>query len=158
MSRFTVVHLHENRLDEALPLVRTAAPLVTAERWRQFSRSLRDSDGGILAAFAGDGRAHGVAAYRLEESLVHGRTLRVEPMVTFELSRSARARAALCQALELLALAKGCDSLIISTASRGYADPQSPKTGAWATLEFDLASVALVKRLAPRRPAAAFSG
>lgn len=158
MSRFTVVHLREDRLDETLPLVRTAAPLVTAERWRRFARSLRDSDGGLLAAFDGDGRAHGVAAYRLEESLVHGRTLRVEPMVTFELSRSAPARAALCRALEFLALAKVCDSLIISAPSRGYADPQSPKAGAWASLDFDLASVALVKRLAPRRPAAASPG
>ncbi|MGZ8286187.1 MAG: hypothetical protein ACXW27_08750 [Allosphingosinicella sp.] len=158
MARFTVIHLQESRLDETLPLVRTAAPLVTAERWRQFARSLRDSGGGILAAFAGDGPAHGVAAYRLEESLVHGRTLRVEPMITFELSRSAPARAALCRALELLALDKECDSLIVSAASRGYADPKSPKTGAWATLDFDLASVALVKRLAPRQPAAASPG
>lgn len=160
MNRFTVIHLQEDRLDQTLPLARMAAPLVTPEQWREFACSLSDKKGGILAAFAGDGRAHGVAAYRLEESLVHGLTLRVEPMVTFELSRSAPARAVLCQALELLAAAKGCGSLMIATASRGYADPQSPKSGAWASLGFDLASVGLVKRFPPRpsKPAAILAG
>jgi hypothetical protein len=160
MGQFTVIHVQEDRLDQTLPLVRMAAPLMTPERWREIARSLPEKKGGILAAFAGDGTAHGVAAFVVEESLVHGLTLRVEPMVTFELSRSAPARVALCQALELLAAAKGCASLTITTASRGYADPQSPKTGAWASLGFDLASVDLVKRLPPRasRPAAVLAG
>lgn len=155
MSRFTVIHLQEERLDQTLPLVRMAAPLVTAERWRAFAAWLTGNGGGILAAFAGDERPHGIAAYRTEESPIHGRTLRVEPMVTFEINRSAPARAALCQALQLLALAKGCDCISIAAASRGYADPQCPKADSWAVLEFELDSVALVKRLEPPRPAPA---
>jgi hypothetical protein len=153
MTRFTVVHLHEDRLDETLPLVRMAAPLVTPERWREFACALADGGGGILAAFAGDARAPRVAANRTDESLNHGRTLRVEPLVTFELSQSAPARAALCQALELLAMARGCEHLAIETGSRGYTVPRGAKAAAWAALGFDLDSVGLGKRLrpAPRR-------
>lgn len=151
MSRFTVMHLQESRFDETLPLVRMSAPLVTLERWRQFTRWLCDNGGGVLAAFAGDGRPHGIAAYRADESLIHGRTLQVEPMVTFEINRSAPARATLCEALELLAAAKGCDSLIIATGSRGYADPQCAKAVAWASLGLEIVSVALAKRLNPVR-------
>ena len=148
MSRFMVIHLQEDRLDQALPLARMAAPLLTPEHWREFVRLLAKDDGGILAAIAGDGRTHGVAAYRIQQGLTYGRALRVEPMVTFEISRSAPARTALCDALELLALAKACDSLVIATSSRGYASPVSAKAAAWAPLGFDLASVELVKRLA----------
>lgn len=150
MTGFTVVHLEEDRLDHTLPLVRMAAPLATAERWRQFARQRTENGGGILAAFAGDGRPHGIAAYLAEECLNEGRTLHVEPMVTFEINRSAPARAALCQALELLALAQRCDSLRIVTAGRGYADARSAKARAWASLGLDLGSIGFVKRLAPQ--------
>lgn len=152
MTRFTVIHLQEDQLDQTLPLVRMAAPLVTGERWRRFARALADHGGGILAALAGDGRPHGVAAYRTEESLIHGSVLRVEPMVTFEINRSAPARAALCQGLELLALARGCDTVTIAAGSRGYADLQGTKAQAWASLGLELASVALAKRVDKAEP------
>src|SRR5687768_4777486 len=99
MSRFTVIHLPEERLEETLPLVRLAAPLVTIEGWRSYGRFLREGGGDVLAAYAADGRAHGIAGYAIEESLTEGRTLRIQPMVTFELGPTAPARAALCQAL-----------------------------------------------------------
>ncbi|HET9429380.1 MAG TPA: hypothetical protein VFO69_13575 [Allosphingosinicella sp.] len=149
MAQFTVIHLPEDRLDEALPLVRMAAPAASAAQWRLFVGWLGRNDGGVLAAFAGDGRPHGVAAFRMEQSLSLGLALHVEPMVTFELSPSAPARAALCQALELLATARGCDNLVIATASRGYANPHGQKAAAWAGLGLNITSVALSKRLAP---------
>ena len=155
MHRFTVIHLQEREFDQALPLVRMAAPMATAERCREFACWLTANCGGIIAAFSGDERPHGIAAYRTEESLVHGLTLKVEPMVTFEINRSAPVRAALCQALELLGMAKGCERLLISTASRGYAESHSAKAGAWARLDFDLVSVDLAKRLEPRGRGAA---
>ena len=155
MPQFTVSHLQDDRLEEILPLLRMAAPLATAGRWRDFVRWTASNDGGILAAVAGDGRPHGIAAYRIEESLIHGRTMRVDPMVTFEINRSAPVRAALCEALERLARARGCDGLAVAAASRGYADPQSPKAGAWASMAFKLDSVVLVKRLEPPRSTSA---
>jgi hypothetical protein len=153
VTPFTVIHLQENRLDETLPLVRMAAPLLSLERWQEFARWVTGNGGGILAAFVGEGRLHGIAAYRTEENLIQGRTLHVEPMVTFELDRSAPARTALCQALELLALARGCNILTIVTGSRGYANPNCLKAGAWAPLGFATASVALSKRVHAMRSA-----
>ena len=149
MSQFTVIHLQRDRLDEALPLVRMAAPTATADQWRKFVGWLGRNDGGVLAAFAGDGRPHGIAAFRTEESLSLGRALHVEPMVTFELSRSAPARTALCQALELLAVARKCDNLVIVTGSRGYINAHCQKAAGWADLGLNITSVALTKPLEP---------
>lgn len=147
MTRFSVIHLPLDRIEETLPLVRMAAPSLTAERWRRFARILERCSGGTLAALDGDGRSHGLAAYWVDESLVHGRVLRVEPMVTFEISGSAPVRTALCAALEQLAADKSCDSLVISTGSRGYADRGGEKLDGWARLGLELGAVSLVKRL-----------
>lgn len=160
MANFSVVHLHDDRLDEAFPLVRMAAPEATPAQWRRFVGWLRDNDGGVLAAFADDPRPHGIAAFRSEQSLSQSRTLLVDPMVTFELNPSAPARAALCEALELIALAKGCEKLVIATPSRGYTDPAGPKAAAWADLGLAVTKVLLAKRLdsnlsIPRRARAA---
>ena len=149
MTRFTVTHLPEDRFDVALPLVRMAAPLTTAQTWREFVRTLFAGTGGILAAFAGDGRPHGIAGYCPDVSLLHGKMLRVEPLVTFEISDSAPVRAALCEGLELLARAKGCSAIIISAASRGLVDLQNSKMRGWDSLGFGIASVDLVKRVEP---------
>lgn len=149
MPRFTVIQVGDDRLDSTLPLVRMAAPLVSAQQWRHYVAALSESGGALLAASARDERPHGIAAYRIEEDLSHGRTLRVEPMVTFEINRSAPARAALCEVLEQLARAQNCASLVIATRSRGFADPHSAKAEAWAPFGFELGSIVLVKRLAP---------
>lgn len=149
MPQFRVIHLQEDRLDETLPLVRMVAPATTGDGWRRLVRWLSDHDGGVFAAFAGDGRPHGIAAFRVEETLDLGRVLHVEPMVTFELNRTAPVRAALCQALELLALARGCDGLVIATSSRGYASPHCQKARAWADLGLSMTSVILSKRIVP---------
>ncbi len=149
MPQFTVVHLQQDRLDEALPMVRMASPAATADQWRLFVSWLGRNDGGVLAAIAGDGRPHGIAAFRTEENFSLGRTLHVEPMVTFELSRSSPARTALCQSLELLAIARGCENLVIVTAGRGYANPHCQKAASWAALGLNISSVALAQSLKP---------
>ena len=147
MNRFTVTHLPEDRYNEALPLVRMAAPWTTAQSWRDFVRTLFAGTGGILAGFASDGRPHGIAAYCPDSSLLHGKVLRVEPLVTFEVNRAAPVRAALCEALEQLARAKGCEAILIAAASRGYAGIAGPKAITWGALGFEIRSVELVKRL-----------
>ena len=151
MTRFKVIHVGEDRIDETLPLVRMALPLLSADRWRRLVQSAGEDGRGVLAAYAPDGRPHGVAVYRPEDSLIGGRTLHVEPIITFEINRSAPTRAALCQALELLGLAKGCDRLLVAMPSRGYADPRCAKADAWAQLGMEVASVGLIKHLDPRR-------
>ena len=150
MGQFSLIHLEGDRLDEALPIVRMTAPMVTSARWRRYARYLAENDGGILAAFAGDGNPHGIAGYCVQKSLTEGRTLHVEPMVTCEISQSAPVRAALCEALETIASTKGCESLRIVAGSRGFVDAWSIKADNWASLDMELMSVALVKCIEPR--------
>ena len=47
------------------------------------------------------------------------------------------------------ALARGCDSLVIATSSRGYASPHCKKAEAWADLGLGMTSVLLSKRVVP---------
>ena len=154
MVWFSVKHLQEDQFDLVYPLVRIAAPQLEVDDWRHFARRLMAGDGGILTVSAGDERPYGVAVYRVDYSLRHGRTLQVELIVTFELKRQAPARAALCEMLELIALAKDCETLMLITASKGYAASNSPKADLWATLGLDVDSVVFTKRLV-RQPAEA---
>jgi hypothetical protein len=147
MTQFTVVNLPEDKYDVALPLVRMSAPLTTLHHWREFVRTLFAGTGGILGAFAADDRPLGIAAYCPDHTLLHGRVLRVEPLVTFEVNRAAPVRSALCETLEALARDKACEAIILSTGSRGLVDANGPKSAGWTGLGFDLASVDLVKRV-----------
>lgn len=148
MVWLSVRHLREDQFDAVYPLVRTAAPKLSPDDWRHFARRLAAGDGGILAVAAGDGPPYGVAVYRVDYSLRHGRTLEVELIVTFELNRQAPARAALCQMLEMVAYAKDCETLMLATASKGYAASHSPKADLWASLGLDVDSVVFTKPLA----------
>ena len=147
MVRFSVKHLQQDQFDAVYPLVRIAAPHLEADDWRHFARRLIAGEGGVLTVSAGDDQPHGVAIYRVDYSLRHGRTLEVELIVTFELKRQAPARAALCEMLELIALARDCNTLSLATASKGYAVVQSPKAEPWAALGLDVDSVVFTKCL-----------
>jgi hypothetical protein len=150
MTRFTVTHLHAERIADAFPLVRMAAPEVSLDQWGRYADWLCRADGGVLAAYAGNGTLHGIAAYCRDDSLRYGRALRTDLIVTFELSRDAPARSALLEALALIALAKGCENLTVSMPGRGYANPQSEKAAPWAGLGFALDSVTFTTRIEPK--------
>ena len=147
MVWLSVKHLQEGQLDAVYPLVRIAAPQLEADDWRHFARRLMAGEGGVLTVSAGDDRPYGVAVYRIDYSLRHGRTLQVELIVTFELNRQSPARAALCEMLELIALAKDCETLMLAADSKGYAASHSPKADLWAALGLDVDSVVFTKRL-----------
>ena len=147
MTRFTVAHLHADRMADAFPLVRMAAPEVSPDQWRRYADWLGRAEGGVLAAYAGNATLHGVAAYCRDDSLRYGRALRVDLIVSFELSGAAPARAALLEALALVALAKGCETLTVCMPRRGYADGGSDKAGSWAEQGFALDSVTFAMRI-----------
>ncbi|MGQ0589990.1 MAG: hypothetical protein ACT4N8_10755 [Sphingosinicella sp.] len=147
MTQFTVTHLDDDRLNEAYPLVRAAAPNVGPAQWRDYAGWLRWADGGVLAAFAAGSTLHGIAAYCRDDSLRYGRSLRVDMIVTFELGRTSPVRVALCEALEQLAREKHCDSLAVVMPSRGYSDPVGAKSEGWSALGFTLDSVCFRKAL-----------
>ena len=162
MADFKVMHLWEAQFAEAYALVRTAVPGLAPDRWGEFARAMVRADGGVIGAYAGNGNLHAVAAYRPAQSLHCEQILWVEPLVTFELNESAPARTALCEALELLALAKGCDRLRVQMSSRGYVDGHNPKGKGWQRIGFDVESVTFDKAVngafqTPRSAAAAAS-
>ena len=147
MVWFSVKHLQEDQFDAVYPLVRIAAPKLSSDDWRHFARRLLTGEGGILTVASGDGPPYGMAVYRVEYSLRHGRALQVELIVTFEINRQAPARAALCEMLELIGYAKDCENLMLSTASKGYAASHSPKADLWAGLGLNVDSVVFTKPL-----------
>jgi hypothetical protein len=73
--------------------------------------------------------------------------LALDDFVTFELSRAAPGRAALMAAAEELARSLGCTGLEVRIASRGFAEPDSPKADGWLALGLALDSVIFVKSL-----------
>lgn len=146
MPPFIVTYLQESELALAFPLVRSVAPEAGLARWQAYARSLFEAEGGVLGVSTG-GSLQGIAIYRPEETLRHGRTLRVETIVSFELNQAAPARAAMCEALELLAASKGCPTLTVTMPSRGYVDPQSDKADRWATLGLAADSVVFSRKV-----------
>lgn len=122
MSKFAIEHLSEDRLGEAWPVVCMAHSHANAEWWISESSALIGRGGGILAARGPDGSIHGVATYEVARKGALGRVLAVGTLVTFELSRRAPARHALCDALDLLGHAFDCRSVVLPLPSKGHVE------------------------------------
>jgi hypothetical protein len=121
LSKFAVEHLSEDRLAEAWPVVCMSHSHANADWWISESSALIGRGGGVLAARAADGCIHGIATYEVVRRALVGRVLAVATLVTFELSRRAPARRALDEALELLASAFDCRSIVLPPAN-GHAE------------------------------------
>jgi len=120
MLQLTVQQLTRAQLASAWPLVRAAGDYLFLDRWLDAGRRLMNGGGGILAVSTGEGAIHGVATFEPVEEAPRGKVLLVDTFVTFELSRRAPARAALCDALERLGAALGCDAVAVSAQNRGF--------------------------------------
>jgi hypothetical protein len=114
MPRLTVIELEREELAKAWPLVRAVSPSLGPDDWQETATELIAEGGGVIAVVAQDGCFHGVATYQPIEDRRGGRILYLETMVTFELSRRAPVRQLLCDCLERLAAALGCDSIAVS--------------------------------------------
>lgn len=153
MPRFIVSQLDHDQIDAAFPLVRMAAPDIEPATWTRFVESLAARGGAMLGVFAGDSTLHGLAIYRIDDSL-RGRCLAVDAIVTFELNRSAPARAALVDALQQLASQSGCATLALNLPARGYVDAGSEKAAAWLRDGFAFDAVVLSRPVDADSPAA----
>lgn len=120
MPRFAIDHLSDDQLREAWPVVRMSQAHANCDWWMGEAAALIERGGGILAARAPDGNVHGIATYAVAHKPHLGRVLAVEDLVTFELSRRAPARHALYEALELLASAFDCRSIVLPLPSKGH--------------------------------------
>ncbi|MDT9600885.1 hypothetical protein [Sphingosinicella rhizophila] len=147
--QFSVSELRKDQIPEAYALIRMAAPEVAFQRWREFADALIADGGGILGVFAGDWTLHGLATYEVDDVLRHGRTMKVDTVVTFELNRLAPARKALCEGLERRAAELGCAAMMLAMRSRGYADGRSDKAEGWTALGLDLDGVTFAKVVQP---------
>jgi hypothetical protein len=116
VPRLTVIELEREELAKAWPLVRAASRSLRADDWQETATQLIAKGGGVIAVVAQDGCFHGVATYQPIEDGRGGRILYLETLVTFELSRRAPVRQLLCDCLERLASALGCDSIAVSMA------------------------------------------
>jgi hypothetical protein len=146
MPQFTVVDMAEDQFEAAYPLVRSIAPGVCFERWLDYARDARRK-GGMLGLTVDGGALFGLLVHRKEKSLRHGCVLYIDHCVTFELSRTAPGRRALCEAAEALALELGCSALEYRLGSRGYADGGSVKAQGWVSLGHSLESIVFTKSL-----------
>lgn len=120
MPQFAIEHLSESRLAEAWTVVRMSHSLANVDWWISEGTALILRGGGILAARGPDGAIHGVGTYEVVRKALLGRVLAVDTLITFELSRRAPVRHALCDALELLASAFDCRSIVLPLSSKGH--------------------------------------
>lgn len=148
MPHFLTSALDEERFDEALPLVRMAIPGLDRQRWRTHCRQMARQGGGVLAA-AADGALHGIASWRPDEDLRLGRVLRVEMIVTLELSDANPVRAALCETLEALCAAHDAVGIALSLPVRERGAASFPES--WRRAGFRRQSLSMCKPIRPGR-------
>lgn len=127
MARFAIEHLSEDQLVEAWPVVRMSNSRANADWWASEAAALVGRGGGILAARAPDGSIHGIATYEVVRKALLGRVLAVDTLITFELSRRAPARHALCDALDLLGHAFDCHSIVLPFPAKGHVEHRAKK-------------------------------
>lgn len=125
MVQLAIENLSHEQLTEAWPVVRMSRSHANADWWTSEAAELMRRGGGVIAARAADGTIHGVATYEVSSKALLGRVIVVDTLITFELSRRAPARHALCEALELLASAFDCRSIILPLPSTGYGGKQA---------------------------------
>lgn len=143
---FYVDALTPVQADGGYPLVRSIAPEVTLEAWRDYVQR-RYRSGGLLGLKDENDCIIGLLSYRLGERMRHGLVLTLDDFVTFELSQAAPGRAALLEAAEKLGRDLGCTGLELRVGSRGLADEQSSKARGWTALGLALDAVIFVKPL-----------
>ncbi|MEO5578676.1 MAG: hypothetical protein ABIR25_06465 [Sphingomicrobium sp.] len=146
MPIFSVVDIDENAFAAAYPLVRTAAPDVSAEQWSAYAHKVRIR-GGLLGLMGPQSTLFGLLSYRNEESLHHGRIFVVDNFLTFELNRAAPGRQALRDAAEALAREQGCKAIELRLDSRGFAIDRSARARSWLNLDHTLQAVVFAKIL-----------
>lgn len=129
MHGLTIIDLGTDDLATAWPLARTASPWLSLDGWKCSVEEIIGHGGGVIAVVAPDGCLHGVATYQPIDKRRAGRVLFIETLVTFELSRKALVRRFLCESLERMSLALGCDGIAVSMPADTVQD--SWRSGDW---------------------------
>lgn len=144
--QFYVVELGMSEADAAYPLIRSIAPEVGPDDWKDYIRR-RCREGGFKGLFDSNEILIGLFSYRLGERLRQGRVLALDDFVTFELSQAAPGRKLLMAIAETLAKHRGCTGIEVRIGARGIADAHSAKASGWLNLGMGLESVVFVKSI-----------
>ena len=147
MPHFTVSELGPADLSAAWPLVRSAAAAPDLQQWQESAESLLSRGGGVIGVAVEEGGYLGVATYEPVSTLYSGNVLRVEILVTFELTRRAPVRAVLCEALDRLARLLGCDAVAVSVPSRSFLAQAKKRVHSIAVAERRFDRISLPDRL-----------
>ena len=146
MPIFSVVDMNENLFDAAYPLVRTAAPGVSAEQWSAYAHKVC-MHGGLLGLIGPENALFGLLTYRHEDDLRHGRIFLIDNFLTFEFSRAAPGRKALRNAAEMLARRQECKAIELRLDSRGFAIDGSGKARGCLNLSHNPEALVFTKLL-----------
>lgn len=128
MLQFTITELDKRDLREAWPLVRSASPQLRLEQWEELASELIDRGGGVVGVGAEGSGFLGVATYEAVDRPHAGKVLRVDTLVTFELSRRAPIRRILCDELDELAPKLGCDVITVALPNHSFLAARSRAT------------------------------
>lgn len=120
MPDLTVSEVAHEDLRLAWPLVRAAGPGMTLDEWLRYADLLAERGGGVIGVTGGGSALLGVATFETAETLHMGKVLKVDRLVSFELTRSAPVKTMLRGALDRIAPLLGCTAVLISANSRGY--------------------------------------
>ncbi len=115
-DRFTIKPLLPEQVAQAFPVVHTARPNLTLDRWVDYAGELAAGKtqavaNGIMTLQNDQGYIHGLFTYRVDQDLEHGRTLLAENVVVLGLTEQAAATVALIEAVEDLARRHDCGAI-----------------------------------------------
>lgn len=111
----TIREINETDLAVAFPLIRQLRPhIATLEEFTSPWRRLSNAGYKIIAVWDGE-KPRALAGYQIQESLVHGKFLYVNDLVTDAADRSKGHGARLMDALKAEAQAQDCTKLVLDT-------------------------------------------
>jgi hypothetical protein len=114
MPDLRIRQLDRDDVARAWPLVRSKSRIASLSHWKRFAHDLFERGGGVIAVSAEDGCLHGIATYEPTMTKSFGHVLQVDTLVSFELSRRAPVRHALCDALTGFARLFDCDAVRVT--------------------------------------------
>lgn len=115
---FTAKELSTDQVAQAFPLIQSAVPELTLEKWNVFvdlvaglARGAERRHAGIMTIQNSRGYIHGLFSYMVEASLHHGRVLSIDNFVAFDFVEREQAIETMFGAMDDIAYGLGCQAI-----------------------------------------------
>lgn len=155
---FTAKELTAEQVAQAFPLIQSAVPHLTLERWNGFvdlvaklASGAERRQAGIMTIQNNRGYIHGLFSYTVEASLHHGRVLSIDNFVAFDMVDRDKAIEAMFEAMDDIAYGLGCQAIHVRLPER-VATPPNGRQGLLRKFEeanHRIETVGLCKDLRP---------